>query len=159
MFKDTWDKIKIRLEKKALKGQITYFSIIGVLLLLIGLFMLIDAFYAAFGLVTGLIYLNESWIVRLAYLIIIAVMGGFLVSRATEIIGMSRLVTTIFVIIGLFLLVFSFLTARVLVEIYYQLSPFTMIGVFFFVVMVTIALYILGKGIAKIIQVKNLGKT
>jgi hypothetical protein len=144
------EKVKkmVNFDKNAVKSFLTLRNIIGIILLVIGLYMMVDAYFSSLRLVIGLIYIDESWFIRIIYLTLIAVIGGFLVNRGELIIGVSRILSLIFLILGLFSLILAFWTAKVFVENYYQLTLFVAIGILFFGVMVSIGLFITAKGVS-----------
>jgi hypothetical protein len=151
------EKVKkmANLDKDAVKALLTLHNIIGVTLLIIGLYMMIDAYFSSLRLVIGLIYIDESWFIRVVYLTLIAVIGGFLVNRGVLITGVSKILSIIFFILGLFCLVLAFWTAKVFVENYYQMTLFVAIGILFFGVMISIGFFITAKGVSYFLKKKG----
>jgi hypothetical protein len=151
------EKVKkmVHLDKNAVKDYLTLRNIIGITLLIIGLYMMVDAYFSSLRLVIGLIYIDESWFIRVIYLTLIAVIGGFLVNRGVLITGVSKILSIIFLILGLFCLVLAFWTAKVFVENYYQMTLFVAIGILFFGVMVSIGFFITAKGVSYFLKKKS----
>ncbi len=103
-----WDSIKLptKIDGKTILGHLTYANIVGSIILVIGLLLPVYAFESSLGLVIGIIYISETWIIRFIYLLFLACIGGFLVSTGIRVIGFSRILATIFLFFGLgFLLV------------------------------------------------------
>lgn len=148
-------KAPTNIDKKKVLGFFTYTNIVGSIILVIGLLLLLYAFESSLALVIGLILISETWIVRLIYLFIIAFIGGFLVYRAVKVIGLSRILATIFLFFGLGFLLVILRTAQVFIDTYYQLTLFVLFGPFFFVIMVSIFLFITILGTSFFIKSKK----
>lgn len=153
------DNIKGQLNKDVLKSHLTYLNIIGIIIFIFGLLMLYYVYFSSFYFILGFSGFDDSWIIRLAYLIIIAIVGGFLIKQAISLLGDSRVLTTILLILGLAFLLFAFWTAQVFVEMQYQANPFTLIGIVFFGIMIAIGMFFFGKAMADLIKIRKKGIT
>ena len=149
--------MKAQLNKEVLKSHLTYLNIIGILIFIIGLWMMYSSYISSFYFMLGFSGFDASWIIRLMYLSIIAVLGGYLTKHAISIIGVSSVFSIIILLIGLAFLIFTFWTAQVFIEMQYQFNPFTLVGILFFGIMVAISVFIFGKGAFGLITLKKGG--
>jgi hypothetical protein len=108
-------KLPTKFEKRTVLGRLTYANIVGSIILVIGLLLLLYTFESSLGLVIGIIYISETWIIRFIYLLIIACIGGFLVSQGVKVTGFSRILATIFLFFGLGFLLVILRTAQVFI--------------------------------------------
>jgi hypothetical protein len=143
-----------KLNKNAFKIFFTYEKIIGLIILIVGLLLLAYSFGSSLSLVIGIIYIDETWFVRLFYLVIVTVIGGYLTNQGVNILGLSRLLSTVFLLLGLASLLIMMRTAQVFIETYYQLTLYIILGIAFFGVMVAIFLYVTSKGVSFFLKKK-----
>jgi cation transport ATPase len=148
---------KARLNKDVLKSHLTYLNIIGVIIFVIGLLLLYYVYISSFYFLLGLNGFNDSWIIRLAYLISITIIGGFFIKQAIELLGDSRVISIIILTIGLVLLLFAFWTAQFFVKMPYQFNAFILVGLLFFGIMIAIGMFFFGKGMADLIKIRKTG--
>jgi hypothetical protein len=137
-----------KVDKNSIKTYFTFEKIVGLVIFIIGLLLLAYSFESSLSLVIGVIYIDETWFVRLFYLIVITVIAGYLINQGVNLLGRSPLLSTIFLILGLASLLLILRTAQVFIETYYQLTLYIILGMSFFGVMVAIFLYVTSKGIA-----------
>jgi len=152
-----FDDVKAQLNKEALKGYLTYLNILGIIIFVIGLLMLYYVYVSSFYFLLGLSGFNASWIIRLGYLISITFIGGFFIKQAIVLLGDSRVISIIILTIGLVFLLFAFWTAQVFIEMMYQFSEFTLVGLLFFGIMIVIGMFFFGKGMADLIKIRKTG--
>jgi cation transport ATPase len=150
-----FDDVKAQLNKEALKGYLTYLNILGIIIFVIGLLMISYAYISSFYFIFGFSSFDPSWIIRLAYLIIIACISGYILRKAIELLGDSLALSIIILVIGLAFLIFAFWTAQIFVEVEYQANPFTLVGLFFFGIMIAVGLFFFGKGMSDLIKIRN----
>jgi hypothetical protein len=151
------DTMKAQLNKEVLKSRLTYLNSIGILIFIIGLWMMYSSYISSFYFMLGFSGFDASWIIRLMYLSIIAVIGGYLTKHAVSIIGVSSVFSIIILLIGLAFLIFTFWTAQVFIEMQYQFNPFTLAGIVFFGIMVAISVFIFGRGVVGLLAIKKGG--
>jgi hypothetical protein len=149
------DRIKTKLSKKTVRENLTYLNVIGIILFIVGLGIVTYSFLTSLDFIIGLSGFDASWMIRLVYLIIITVIGGYLVRQAATLLGDPPLLSVLFVLIGLIYLAVIFWTAQIFLELNYAFSPFTLIGTFFFCIMVAICLFFFAKGISDLVKLKN----
>jgi len=144
------DKLKgiVRIDRKAVRQFFTYINVIGMIVLVIGLILLFYAFDSSMSLLIGVILITETWFIHVFYLVMLACIGGFLVRQAVKVLGTSRALATLFLILGFIFLLQIFWAARVFVETSYQLTLFVVFGMFFFIIMVAIFLYMTMQGLS-----------
>jgi len=151
------DSMKAQLNKEVLKSRFTYLNIIGILIFIIGLWMMYSSYISSFYFMLGFSGFDASWIIRLIYLSIIAVLGGYLTKQAISIIGLSSVFSIIILLIGLAFLIFTFWTAQVFIEMQYQFNPFTLAGILFFGIMAAVSVFFVGKGAFGLLAIKKGG--
>jgi len=151
------DNIKAQLNKDVLKSHLTYLNIIGIIIFIFGLLMISYVYLSSFYFLMGLDGFDDSWIIRLAYLIIISFIGGFIVKQAITLLGDSRVLSIIILMIGAVFLLIAFSTAQFFIEMVYQFNEFTLVGLLFFGIMIAISMFFFGKGMADLIKIRNKG--
>jgi hypothetical protein len=149
--------IKAQLNKDVLKSHLTYLNIIGIIIFVIGLLLIYYTYISSFYFLLGRYGFDASWIIRLAYLISITFIGCFLIKKAIELLGDSRVISIIILTIGLVLLLFAFWTAQMFVKMKYQFNAFILSGLLFFGIMIAIGMFFFGKGMADLIKIKKMG--
>ena len=149
--------IRTQLNKKTIISSLTYLNVIGIIIFFIGLLMLYYVFEYSFYFILGFSDFDPSWIIRLAYLILITCIGGFLIRQAILLLGDSRVLSVIILVIGLISLIFIFWTAQLFIEMPYQLNEFTLVGLLFFGIMIAIGMFFFGKGMSDMIKIRNRG--
>ncbi len=143
------------MNKETFKNHLTYLNIIGIIVFVIGLLMIYYAYISSFYFIFGFSSFDPSWIIRLAYVIIIACVSGYIIWQAIKLLGDSVVLSIINLVIGLAFLIFAFFTAQIFVEGHDQLNPFTFVGLFFFGVMIAIGLFFFVKGISDLIKIRH----
>jgi hypothetical protein len=153
--KKEFNKIKAQLNKETLIKHLTYLNVIGIIILIIGIYMLYYIYESSFYFILGFNGIDATWIIRLAYLIIIACIGGYFIKKAALLLGDPVILSLIIFVIGLAFLIFAFWTAQIFIDLQYQLNPLTFIGLLFFGIMVAIGLFFFGKGMSDLIKIRK----
>jgi hypothetical protein len=134
-------------------GNLSMKALLGVVLTIIGLLMLIYTYLVAYAYVINPLLIDQTYLIRIIILIIMASIGGYLLKKGSGITEITMRRAIIFLVLGVGMLVHSFLTANIFAIVGYGASILLFVLIMFLVIMVGIGLTLTKIGISDFLWV------
>lgn len=122
-------------------------KITGIIIAVIGVSLLLHSFITADNLVIGEFMLDETFGIRIIFLICMIGIGVYLTEKGAILTENSKIIGIISLPVGLFMLISSFIIANIFVNREFMFSESTFIKILFFLCMIGIGGYLTGKGV------------
>ena len=122
-------------------------KITGIIIAVIGLFLLLHSFITANDFVGGEFMIDETFGVRIIFFIFMIGIGGYLIGKGATLAEDSKIIGIILTPFGLFMLCFTFVIANTFVNGEFMLDELFFIKILFFFCMIGIGGYLTGKGV------------
>jgi len=148
------ERAEVKIEEK-IKEETTKISdtdgiprrITGVIIVIVGLFLLLYSFLTAYNLFNWEFTVDETFIVRIIFFVGMIGIGSYMTEKGASISEDSRIIGIILAPIGLFMLCFSFIIANTFVNGEYIFDELFFVKIVFFFCMIGIGIYLMGKGV------------
>jgi hypothetical protein len=134
-------------------------NILGWLLTVIGLVMLIYTYLVAYAYVINPLLIDQTYPIRIIIFIIMGYIGGYLLKQGSEISDISFKRAVFFLILGIGMLIHSFLTANIFAIVGYGASILLLVLIVFLLIMVIIGLVLTGIGLADFLAIYKTKKS
>jgi len=122
-------------------------KITEMIIAVVGLFLLLHSFITANDFVGDRFMTDETFGVRIIFLICMIGIGGYLIGKGATLAENSKIIGIILTPVGLFMLCFIFIIANTFVNGEFMLDELLFIKILFFFCMIGIGGYLTGKGV------------
>ena len=148
--KEEKEEIKNRVQIKMPKVEWDSRKLTGIIIACAGLFMLLYSFVAANNFVNNGFIIDETFGIRVVFLVCMIVIGAYLTGKGAKLTEDSKMVGIIFTPFGLFMLGFSFMIANTFVNGSFIFDESLILKIPVFICMIAIGAYLTGKGVTLI---------
>ena len=139
-------EIRERRERKKIEIKWNLDKVLGLVITIIGLFMLLYSFFLANNFVIGSFTIDEAFLIRFIFLICMSLIGGYLIDKGATLIENTKIIGLILLSLGLILLIFVFLIASIFVIGRYVPDLSYIVKLMFFFYMVGIGIFLTRRG-------------